>query len=85
MNKKRDISKRMVAVLFVAAILISVLGTLTVLTTLNQTVSEALSVTKGNGQVSVEIILPESQTSAGSGNVNIEIINQGKNLNSEEY
>lgn len=70
-NKMGDISKGTVAVLLVITILVSVIGTLTVLNSIDNVVSKQLSVTKEYGKVSVEITKPQVATGTGDVSVNI--------------
>lgn len=67
-----DISKTIVVVLIIATILVSVIGTWTVLNTVNREIAKKFSVSKAYGQISVNIAPP---VKGGSGQVNVNIQN----------
>lgn len=67
-----DISKTIVVVLIIATILVSVIGTWTVLNTVDKELAKKFSISKGYGQVSVNIASP---VKGGSGKINVNIQN----------
>ena len=69
-----DISKTIVVVLILATLLVSIVGTWSVLNTIDNAIAKKFSVDKGYGRVSIELINPNSQVSYGQGRVSLTIL-----------
>ena len=71
-----DISKTIVVVLILATLLVSIVGTWSVLNTIDNAIAKKFSVDKGYGHVSIEIATPDtsSRQSIGHGRVSLTIL-----------
>lgn len=69
-----DISKTLIAILLVATILISVIGTWTLLNTVDKAITVANSFSKGYGKISINIVSQGTGSAyGGTGKVSVNI------------
>ena len=69
-----EISKTIIAVLIVATILVSVIGTWTLLNTVDKAIAKTVSKPVGYGHVSVVVENPQSRTATGKANVRLTVL-----------
>lgn len=67
-----DVSKTIVVVLIIATILVSVIGTWTVLSTIDKELAKKFSVSKSYGQISVRVGPPLVSKAGGDVMVNVQ-------------
>ena len=75
----QDVSKLTILVLLVLTILVSILGTWTVMSSLTAPVPDQTKqpTPSGNGMVSIDIVRPEAELSEVTGHVSIDIVGGG--------